>query len=416
MFRKKWVLWLSIVVCLVMWGTLSSAAESSDDLSLINLLKEKNIITQQEADELMKKIKASTAKERTEIREELKTAAKKGDFLPAALQGIKFGTTIFAEWNNYNPSDQSKQESTNKFLLNRAYFTFTKDINEWLSVNLTTDVTYTEDTGYKDGKEYSKKSYGWEARQKYAYAALKSFGTTTELGLGHTPSDDYDGSIWPYRVQGKHLLDDLGIQSSADFGINNSAKFKYGGYRIGVYNGAGYDTSEHNQNKVASGLVYLRPLPDVSVLKGLQIAYSGTYGDSNEKFKEGDTGDYPEFKAHVCQVSLQHELFTIMGQNYWGSGAKASTEDFDREAYLVEGFARIPTIEKARIFGRYQHYDPDTDKDDNGWDKFVVGLSYDLTKEFMPFIAFESRSCDDRVDQSKTPEYAQVQVGFQLKF
>jgi len=68
-----------------------------------------------------------------------------------------------------------------------------------------------------------------------------------------TPSDDYDGSIWPYRVQGKHLLDDLGIQASADFGINNSGKFKYGGYMVGVFDGPGYNVSEANGNKIFSG-------------------------------------------------------------------------------------------------------------------------------------------------------------------
>jgi hypothetical protein len=403
---KKGVLYFGIVLCLVMWGSLSTAAVS-DDLYLINILKEKNILTQQEADELMKKINAKAAKERTEMKEELKTAAGKGDFLPAALRGFKFGSTIFGEWNNYNPDSG---ESTNKFIVNRAYLTLTKDINDWLGMNLTADLNYDK---------------GYELRLKYAYAALKFFGTTTELGLGHTPSDDYDGSIWPYRVQGKHLLDDLGIQSSADFGINNKGKFKYGGYMIGIYNGSGYDTSEANNNKVVSGLVYLRPLPDVPVLKGLQIAYNGTYGESNKKFTVAaagpgvDTTDYPDFKANIVQASLQHDLFTIMGQYYWGEGAKTSEEDFDRKAYLVEGFVRIPaiefipTIEKTRVFGRYQYYDPNTDKSNNSSKKYVAGLSYDLTKEFMPFVAFEKKTFDTA--QAGT-DYDQCQVGFQLKF
>lgn len=400
MFWKKWVLYFGIVVCLVMWGTLSIAKES-DELSLINLLKDKNILTQQEADELVKKINANATKERTEIKEELKVAADKGDFLPSALRGFKFGTTIFGEWNNYNPESS---DSTNKFLLNRAYLTLTKDVNDWLSMNLTADLNYDK---------------GYELRLKYAYAALKFFGTTTELGMGHTPSDDYDGSIWPYRVQGKHLLDDLGIQSSADFGINNKGKFKYGGYMVGVFNGPGYSTSEDNKNKVVSGFVYLRPLPDIPVLKGLQIAYAGSYGKSNKKFTVAaagpgaDTTDYPDFKANIAQVSLQHELFTIMGQYYWGDGTATSQEDFSRKAYLVEGFVRIPKAEKVRVFGKYLYNDPNTDKGNDSSKKIVAGLSYDVAKEFMPFIAYEKRTYDT---PSAGADYDQYQVGFQLKF
>jgi len=169
----------------------------------------------------------------------------------------------------------------------------------------------------------------------------------------------------------------------------------------------------------------LRPLPDVPVLKGLQIAYNGTYGDSNKKFTVAaagpgvDTQDYPDFKANIVQASLQHALFTIMGQYYWGSGAKTSEEDFDRKAYLVEGFVRIPaiefipTIEKTRVFGRYQYYDPNTDKSNNSSKKYVVGLSYDLTKEFMPFIAYEKKTYDTT---SAGTDYDQCQAGFQLKF
>ncbi|MDO8721092.1 MAG: hypothetical protein Q7J31_02560, partial [Syntrophales bacterium] len=267
-------------------------------------------------------------------------------------------------------------------------------------------------------KDADDKGNGLEVRLKYAYLNLKLFGTNTELGLGHTPSDAYDSSIWPYRVQGKHLLDDLGIQSSADFGINNKGKFKYGGYMIGVYDGSGYSNSEANNNKVVSGMVYLRPLPDVPVLKGLQIAYNGSYGDSNKTFNikkvpGADATDYPDFKANIAQVSLQHELFTIMGQYYWGDATATSEEDFGRKAYLVEAFARIPRAEKVRVFGRYLYNDPNTDKDNDTSKKIVAGLSYDLAKEFMPFVAFEKRTYDTTAAGA---DYDQYQAGFQLKF
>jgi len=60
-----------------------------------------------------------------------RAAAAEAITLPPALKGFKFGTTIFAEWNNTKPSDSvpgSNTDSSNQFVLNRAYLTLTKDI------------------------------------------------------------------------------------------------------------------------------------------------------------------------------------------------------------------------------------------------------------------------------------------------
>ena len=122
------------------------------------------------------------------------------------------------------------------------------------------------------------------------------------MGLAHTPSDQYDSFIWPYRVQGKHFLDEISIQPTADFGINirgtlggkmddHFTKYaggtypgKWAGYQIGVYNGAGYTNSETNTDKPIGGLVYFRPAPGVDMIQGLVLSYFGMYGKSNNTF------------------------------------------------------------------------------------------------------------------------------------
>ncbi len=405
MVRKKSFI-VSLFGCLFMLSSLNPLwAAEADTSRLIELLKNKNIINQQEAEQLLQEVKVSAKKEQQE-KEEMK-AAVKGSALPAALKGFKFGTTIYGEWKSVTPDSGT---SSNNFNVNRAYLTITKDVNDWLAMNLTSDLNYNAGQGY-------------QLRMKYAFAALKFFGTKTEIGLGHTPSDDYDGSIWPYRVQGKHLLDDLGIQASADFGINNSGKFKYGGYMVGVFDGPGYNVSEANGNKIFSGTFYVRPLPDVPIMKGLQLAYSGSFGKSNSKYTVAaagtgaDINEYPDFKANIAQISLQHDMFAIMAQYYWGDATATSAEDFSRKAYLVEGFVRVPGAEKIRAFGRYQHYDPNTDKDDNSSKKVVAGLSYDMAKEFMPFVAYEKKTYDtNAAGVAAGTDYDQFQVGFQLKF
>ncbi len=401
-------------------------AAESDTMRLINLLKAKKIITQEEADALLKEMEAEAPKKnaqmKEEIRKEVKTVADKGELLPPALRGFKFGTTIYGEWNNQKADNQA---STNKFVLNRAYLTLTKDVNDWLSMNITTDIFNSVDPA--DNRD------GWQLRLKYGYANLNLLGTATQIGLIPTPSDAYDSAIWPFRVQGNNLLDGQSIQSTADFGIANQGVFggymddeylkfavkpyagKWGGYHVGVFNGAGYTNTEANNNKAPSALVYVRPLPYTPILKGLQFAYFGTYGQSNNNFAAGSgvTTDYPDWRVNVVEASLQHEYFTVMGQYYWGKGTFTSTEDHDRNAYQGAAFMRIPGCEKLRVFGKYYYYDPNIDASNDSYRTYVAGLAYDVAPEFMPFFAFERR---DFESAAAGADYDKYQIGFQLKF
>ena len=422
MSGKKSVFWTVMVGCFLIWGSLTPLCAAEGDVGrLIDLLKSKNIITQQEADSLMTELKTDAQKERAQMKEEIKAEAAKGEFLPPALKGFKFGTTIYAEWNNKTTDNAP---STNQFNLNRAYITLTKDVNDWLGMNITTDLFNSVDPN--DSRD------GLQLRLKYAYANISLFGTTSQIGLIPTPSDAYDSAIWPYRVQGQNLWDGQGIQSTSDFGLSIQGPIggymdaeylkyaakpfagKWGGYFVGVYNGPGFTTTEVNINKVVTGLVYVRPLPMMPILKGLQLAYVGSYGKSNTTFAPGAgvVTDYPDFQANIVQASLQHEYFTIMGQYYWGKGTTTSAEENDRKGHLVEGFLRIPRVEKLRAFGKYYFYDPNTDRS-LSYKTYIAGLSYDVTSEFMPFAAFERRRYET------TPagnDYDKYQVGFQFKF
>ena len=445
-FRKQACVYL-VLFSFFFWSGPASVWASEG--ALIKLLIKKGIITQQEAEELMKEATVAETKGKTEIKQEVKTEiredikkevkaeiqedikkeAAKGEFLPPALKGFKFGTTIYADWNSISRSGGSPR-NTNQFSLNRAYVTLTKEFNDWLGMNITSDL-FTS----KDANDVND---GLQLRLKLAFLNMKLFGTETMLGLAPTPSDYYDSAIWPYRVQGNNLLDGLGIQATADMGIVNTGAFggymgeeylkytarpfagKWGGYMVGVYNGSGFDTPENNQNKVVSGLVYVRPLPTIPILQGFQLAYIGTYGQSNTNFAAaGRTTDYPAWQVNMIQASLQHPYFTLMGQYYWGMGTKVANEQNDRTGYLLAAFLRIPTVEKLRVFGKWYTYDPDTHRSSDEHSVHVVGLSYDVTKEFMPFAAWERHNA--RVNATTAGvlpavDYTKYQVGFQLKY
>ena len=310
--------------------------------------------------------------------------------MPKALKDFGFSTTIFAEFNAKDTEKGGK--TTNQFFLNRAYLTLKKKITPWLGMNLTADI-FTS----KDADDVGQ---GLELRQKYALAELYLGGTTTELGLTHTPSDQYDSDFWPYRVQGKHFLDRHGLQASADLGLNIRGPFgptlddedykeygsktyngKWGGYQIGVYNGPGYNNLENNTNKAISGLIYVRPAPGLDLLKGLQLAYVGTYGSSNTNFTEkGKTNDYPDWQINIAQLAWQHKWFTLMGQYYWGKGTATSTEANDRTGWVAAGLVKIPGVEKMKLFGKVDYYDLNKDKSNDGETTYIAGISYDVNQ------------------------------------
>lgn len=434
-----------VVFCVLLLLSFFSApalAAEADVARLIKLLQEKNIVTSQEAESLLKEVTVTAKEEKeaikAEVKEELAKAGQKGDFLPSALKGFKLGTTVWAGWQSVDRhwTNNSGNTSSNKFYLERAYLTLSKEINDWLGATVVTDVyrpTYSS-TGISGGD--------WTIRLKNAYVRLNLFDTTTNMGMIPTFSDTYDSAIWPYRVQGKHLLDEMDVQSSADVGISNQGviggymdadylKFsskpiagKWGGWMVGAFNGVGYSTDEGNGNKAVSGLVYFRPAPMVPILKGLQFAYTGTYGKTNNKFTNtayGRTTDYPDWHVNVVQASLQHEYFTVLGQYYWGKGTRSSAEELHRRGHLVAGFMRIPSLEKMRVFAKYYYIDPDSSNDIIGarrpsqYKTYVAGLSYDVTREFMPFVAFERRDYDKEL-ASGTSDYNKYQVGFQFRF
>ena len=112
--------WLSLVLVLFFlaaWGKPGQVqAGERDTLLLLNLLKKKGVITEEEfLEELMKEVQTQAKQEKEERKQEIKEVAQKGDFLPGYLKGVKFGTTIFGEWRMR--SEDKGGTTTNEFLL-----------------------------------------------------------------------------------------------------------------------------------------------------------------------------------------------------------------------------------------------------------------------------------------------------------
>ncbi len=126
---KKWSCCLLILGCLLVWGSRAPLwAGEMDAMHLLNLLKKKGVITQEEANELMNEVRSEAKKEKVEIttavKEDIKKDAGKDLPLPKGLKGFSFSSTIFGE---YTAKSIKNGASSNDFNVNRAYITLKKE-------------------------------------------------------------------------------------------------------------------------------------------------------------------------------------------------------------------------------------------------------------------------------------------------
>ncbi|MEW6440159.1 MAG: hypothetical protein AB1640_04415 [bacterium] len=361
--------------------------------SLLEKLREKGILTEEEVEQLRREGEQERATWRDSLKKEV---------IPKALQGLSIGTLSYID---FSAGSEKDGDEYNRFRLTRGYINVKKQLTPWLAFRVTPDVTQ-DDTG------------DWKLRLKYLYAQLMPpdvvFATdmNAEIGMGHMPWLDFEEHINPYRVQGTMFIERAGIFNSADLGVSlmgnlggqlgkeyqeSVSKYyagRYGSWHVGVYNGPGYHAKENNGNKVPEYRLTVRPLPDW--VPGLQVTYFGLYGQGNTAVD----GDYPEYLVHLGMLSYQNEWLTCTGQyartkgNQRGSFVDAQGQALRTEGYSLFLEGKLPIMDKQfSLFGRYDHFDPDT-KDrvtsgDDAYDIALGGLGWEFYHHCMAILAYE---------------------------
>ncbi len=417
MYRMR-KLFITLPVLLIALVAFAAPAFASDPL--IDKLKEKGLLSDEEAIEIEKK-------------------REKDYKLPKALKDLKFGVKAYVDYSAGSKLSSGNRESYNEFGLTRGYITVKKKIKPWFSVRATVDAKH-ETAGNTSAKLYGS----FVTRFKYYYAQFNwpDFGfltnNKTELGMGHMPWLDFQEHINPYRCQGTMFQERFGGFNSADLGVSLIGYFggemdeeyqkkvskyypgRYGGYHVGVYNGGGYHSSENNNNKVVEYRLTVRPLPDI--LPGLQMTYFGLYGKGNSSIYTDK--NEPLWRINTGFVSYQHEYFTITGEyckntgNQGGSWLQANSyRPLDVDGYSVFGFVRIPGLKALRVHGRYDMFDPDNDTRDDEEKLLIAGLSYDVYKHNMLMLNYERHDYEKNNSRVGTDDYEnKFQFVYQIEF
>jgi len=324
---------------------LSGTARADSGSELLDILVERGTITEAEA----KQIAASEP--------------------PSLLKGLSIGALAYVDYSY----GQRNRNGTyfNEFALTRGYINIKKDITPWLRARITPDV-------------FSASDGSVGLRMTYLYADflppdLGDYFTdnAVRVGLGQTPWLDFEESINIYRMQGTMFQERNNIQTYSDLGVGVLGNFggtlrkdqqedvgystpysgRYGSYHIGVYNGSGYKTAEHNQKKNVEGRITIRPLPDL--VPGLQLTYAGICcsGNTSEFFQSSQTKRWME---HTGFISYQNRNLVLTAEYVFSKGEQAGTDDFDGKGYSFFGDLRLPFYDKVSAFARYDHWNPGT--------------------------------------------------------
>ncbi|HNQ77175.1 MAG TPA: hypothetical protein PKJ37_05725 [Acidobacteriota bacterium] len=430
---------------------------------LLQLLIEKKVLTQDEAQSVQKEYNKKKTTQKEETKKCVEEAAKSCK-APSAdwLSGLKIGGTYFISYQNGNSFDASQEDGSkayNKFVLKRGYLDVKKDITPWMGVRFTPDVTLESSGDYKLRMKFLYADFHWKGNSYFSQPHL-------EVGMIHFPWFDLEESVNLYRMQDSQFLDRVGMAGTADLGAMFGVNFgeplpkeyqdtvskaypgKWGSFELGVYNGGGYTANEKNTNKVIAGRVSVRPVP--SHLPGLQFHIFGVNGKGNvaDNTRYATAGEffdeeiYPEWNLWAGMITYQHEWFNLSAEYFEGDGNAAGTryytpsdyipglvdhddifKGYAQKGYSFFGEAKLGDAKKWSLMARYDKYDPDTkdilDVQDNRdiQKRYIYGVAYKLYKNNVILLDYQklSHSIDYKLDE-KIPDENRWQLTLQIKF
>ncbi|HEY7649542.1 MAG TPA: porin [Methylomirabilota bacterium] len=233
---------------------------------LLDIMRRSGQITEEQYREMRERVKAEGRQIQAGIDENLKPflRTKDGEFR------LELGGFVQADFHAA-PSDArllTGQELIDNFLIRRARINMTGQFSKWVSFKIEGDFTTSPSLtdGYIDLNFLPQ--IGLRAGQFKAPFSLEEL--TSDLFID-TIERSMVNELVPSRDVGVMLQGQLFNRVLA--------------YAVGVFNGAGINASDNNNEKDVAGRIVLAPFrnTDSFFLKGLQIGINGTYGDEDAR-------------------------------------------------------------------------------------------------------------------------------------
>ena len=179
---------------------------------------------------------------------------------------------------------------------------------------------------------------------------------TWKLGLMHTPWNEFEESVWDYRMQGKSVLDRDGYTTTSDYGagVDGSWDHERINMQAGVYNGEGSTNPLGDAGKDAEARVSVRLAESdlAGRVGGLRLSAYADIGTAN--------GGAPR-RRFLGMMSYRSRTVTL-------AALIAATQDSvapnaPNQKGLVASVFGVYNVPRTRValLARVDSYDPDTD-------------------------------------------------------
>lgn len=283
-------------------------------------------------------------------------------------------------WFRYtydNPTTPEVEENANYFSVERGYIRW-KTSTKPVSFNGTVDITSSAGATAKTD---------WQVRLKYAQADWSLPGTAkflpeAKLMLGLQKVYFGITDLWEYPLIEKNLEEAEKKMNSAELGAGFHSLLPrgYGEFSIQVFNGNGYtNVVEVNTNKALLGNLSLIPIPGV-MLKGSYWTATQPSGDTLVTQVKQDR------YAGLAQV--KYGPVTLIAE-YLG------TRDEETNGMGYMGYVELAATERLSIVGRYDHFDKDTDADNDAHNRLIGGVNYRFAKNLLAQLNYQMKTYED---------------------
>ena len=320
----------------------SNFAQTTNDV--LNLLIKNKTITQGQADS----VRAEAAIKQQEL-----DANKKTFF---ATTGRPFQMTGYSQVRYQFQQQEGKIDG---FDIRRARLDFQGNVNSWFSYRLLTDFASSKILLDAFGDIKLKDYLIFTIGQARIPLSLENQIADRQLELSDR-SQVVEALV-------ARSTDVIGNQNGRDIGVQaRGSIWKYANrylvdYQIGLFNGAGIDVADNNNNKDLSGRLIIHPFDELGV-GGSFYSGTGYYGTTTPTSHVRDRAG----------LELNYEHKRLFVRSEYIDGKDGATE---RNGWYAEaGYFVIPA--KLQLLLKYDTYDPNTAISKDSTTDYVIGGTY----------------------------------------
>ena len=384
---------VSVLVVMVMIVFSSTIARADQTDKLIEILKEKGTITEEEAKSLEKEVKGAESGKKAEGEassdddwtKNIEVGYKKGAYIKTTDDRFSVKMNVHTQ-GAFSYEVQEDQENTTTFKVRRARLLFGGNVYyPWM--RYFTQITLEgSNTGLRDA--YIEATY-------FDWAEPK-------IGQYKVPFDrEFLTSAFSLQLIDRSIVSNT-FSLQRDIGIEISGKLLQDqlAYSVGMFNGSGANQNNVNQKFMYVGRVVYSPFGPVPYSQGaldtpaspkLSIGVAGAYlpglKPGERKTLAGPLGNtnIVPVKSNVYELTadvvFKYQNFSFEGSyDFRNIDPNKPTTPFGEEKaqgfYLQGGYFLIP--KKFELAARYAWVDPNdpNQKDDNKQQEYTGGLSY----------------------------------------